>query len=67
MIHEFVGSLPGPGGKLRRLMLANNMDFANVELELKRTSKTRFGQRKEGRWVTKHYLMNTLGWTRTIS
>eukprot|EP00435_Cladocopium_sp_Y103_P015169 s240_g3.t1 len=35
-------------GKLGRLMLANSMDFANAEIELKRTSKTKFGRRKEG-------------------
>ncbi|CAL1132198.1 unnamed protein product [Cladocopium goreaui] len=58
---------PEGRGKLRSLMLANNMDFANVELELKRTSKTRFGRRKEGRWVTKHYLVNTMGWTRKMA
>ncbi|CAL1135200.1 unnamed protein product, partial [Cladocopium goreaui] len=58
---------PEGRGKLRSLMLANNMDFANVELELKRTSKTRFGRRKEGRkmadngfeYASRHNLLRT--------
>lgn len=55
------------GAQLRRLMLANNQDFASVEIALKRTSTTKIGRRKEGKWVTKHYLQNTLGWTKTTA
>lgn len=54
-----------PGNKLKELMIQNNMDFSNVELALKKTQRKTIGHRKEGKWVTKFYLMNHLSWTKT--
>lgn len=54
-----------PGQKLKDLMIKNNMDFSKVEVELKRTERTTIGQRKEGKWVTKHHLLTVLSWTKT--
>ena len=53
------------GAKLRELMLKNNMDFGTVELELKKSKVVSHGQKKEGQWVTKHYLQTSLSWTKT--
>ena len=52
------------GAKLRELMLQNNMDFGAVEIELKKVKTNTFGQRRAGQWVTKHYLMTSLNWTK---
>lgn len=45
-------------------MLQNNMDFGAVEIELKKVKTNTFGQRRAGQWVTKHYLMTSLNWTK---
>ncbi len=50
--------------KLREMMLKNNLDFGNVELELKKSRVVSHGQKKEGKWVTKQYLQTTLSWSK---
>ncbi|CAK8991369.1 unnamed protein product [Durusdinium trenchii] len=37
--------------KLRELMLKNNMDFARVEVDLKRTKSTSVGQRRHSKQI----------------
>ena len=45
-------------------MLKNNMDFNLVELDLKKFKTTTIGQKKAGQWVTKHYLLTAMNWTK---
>lgn len=55
------------GSKLRALMKNNGMNFAQVEMELKRTSSKAFEEKRSGSWVTKHFLVNNCHWTKTNS
>ena len=61
-------SEPAPiqGQKLRDLMIKNNNQFNLVEVELKRTAETKIEQNRAGQWVTKLFLMNHEGYTRTL-
>ena len=53
------------GDKLRELMAKNGDKFDLVEMDLKKWKEKEHAQTKQGRWVTKHYLMTTEGWTKT--
>jgi len=53
--------------KLREMMLKHNMDFSMVEMDLKKSKTVSLAQKRTGQWVTKHYLLTTMAWTKKMA
>ena len=60
------GIVTCPSGDKLRELLEKHGDFKQVELEITKWNKVTNKQGKQGRWVTKAYLMDVEKYTKTL-
>lgn len=50
--------------KIRELLEKNGLDFAPVELQIRKWQSKVHQKLKDGKWVTRHYLIQVEHWTK---
>ena len=63
LIHDFLISFY-LGSKIRDLLADNGMEFPLVEIQVQKYSTSGHEQKKEGKWVTRHFLQAEKHWTK---
>lgn len=54
---------PGTGLKIRQLMMQSD-DLPSVDVKIQKWGSAAHQKKKEGKWVTKHYLATVEKWTK---